>query len=73
VVDGAFEILLEGDRPAHDDLVVASAAAMTDCDSLMLGQFSMGLVPRKITPMEGRPVFTAPYTAVAKLKAELAG
>jgi Asp/Glu/hydantoin racemase len=73
VADGAFEILLEGDRPAHDDLVVASAASMTDCDSLMLGQFSMGLVPRKITPIEGRPVFTAPYTAVAKLKAELTG
>jgi hypothetical protein len=33
----------------------------------------MGLVPRKITPIEGRPVFTAPYTAVAKLKAELTG
>ena len=62
---------LEGDRDGHDDLVVAAAANMTDCDSLMLGQFSMGLVPRKITPMEGRPVFTAPYTAVAKIKSLL--
>lgn len=68
VADGAFEALLEGDRDRHDDLVVAAAANITDCDSLMLGQFSMGLVPRKITPVEGRPVFTAPGTAVAKLR-----
>lgn len=73
VAEGAFDVLLEGDRDAHDDIVVASAEGMTDCDSLMLGQFSMGLVPRKITPMAGRPVFTAPYTAVAKLRADLAG
>lgn len=73
VAEGAFDVLLEGGRDAHDDIVVASAATLTDCDSLMLGQFSMGLVPRKITPVAGRPVFTAPYTAVAKLKAELAG
>ncbi|MBO6782937.1 MAG: hypothetical protein JJ899_06655 [Alphaproteobacteria bacterium] len=72
VAEGAFETLLDGDRDGHDDIVVASAAQMTDCDSLMLGQFSMGLVPRKITPVPGRPVFTAPETAVAKLKSMLA-
>ncbi|MDE0779116.1 MAG: aspartate/glutamate racemase family protein [Alphaproteobacteria bacterium] len=71
VADGAFEILLEGDRSAHDDLVVQSAQSLTDCDSLMLGQFSMGLVQRKIAQIEGRPIFTAPHTAVAKLKTVL--
>ena len=68
VADGAFEALLEGDRDRHDDLVVAAAAKITDCDSLMLGQFSMGLVPQKIAPVDGRPVFTAPGTAVARLR-----
>jgi len=68
VADGAFEALLEGDRDRHDDLVVAAAAKITDCDSLMLGQFSMGLVPQKIAPVDGRPVFTAPVTAVARLR-----
>jgi Asp/Glu/hydantoin racemase len=72
VADGAFEKLLDGDRDGHDDLVVAAAAKMTDCDSLMLGQFSMGLVPRKIAPVAGRPVFTAPYTAVARMKQVIA-
>lgn len=68
VADGAFEALLEGDRDRHDDLVVEAAAKITDCNSLMLGQFSMGLVPQKITPVEGRPVFTAPGTAVVRLR-----
>ena len=68
VADRAFEALLEGDRDRHDDLVVKAAEQITDCDSLMLGQFSMGLVPQKILPVEGRPVFTAPGTAVARLR-----
>ena len=73
MADGAFEVLLEGDRDRHDELVVEAAARMTDCDSLMLGQFSMGLVPRKIAPVAGRPVFTAPGTAVTKLRAMFPG
>jgi hypothetical protein len=47
------------------------AAELTECDSLMLGQFSMGLTAEKIAPMPGRPVFTAPRGAVEKLKREL--
>ena len=73
VAEGAFETLVGGDRPGHDDIVVATAETIADCDSLLLGQFSMGLVPRKITPVAGRPVLTAPYTAVAKLRALLVG
>jgi Asp/Glu/hydantoin racemase len=72
VAEGAFQKVLDGDRDAHDAMVVAASETMTDCDSLMLGQFSMGLVPRKIAPVPGRPVFTAPHTAVARLQ-ELLG
>jgi len=32
----------------------------------------MGLVPGKIAPVKGRPVLTAPHTAVAKMRALLA-
>ena len=71
VADGAFQTLLDGDRDGHDDIVVAAAETITDCDSLLLGQFSMGLVPRKITPIASRPVLTAPFTAVAKMRALL--
>ncbi len=72
VAEGAFQTLLDGDRDGHDDIVVAAAETVTDCDSLLLGQFSMGLVPQKITPVAGRPVLTAPHTAVAKLRTLLA-
>ncbi len=71
VAEGAFETLVGGDRPGHDDIVVVAAETITDCDSLLLGQFSMGLVPQKIEPVEGRPVLTAPHTAVAKMRALL--
>jgi len=71
VAEGAFETLINGDRPGHDDIVVAAAQTITDCDSLLLGQFSMGLVPEKIIPVAGRPVLTAPHTAVAKMRALL--
>ncbi|MBO21069.1 MAG: hypothetical protein CMM26_01625, partial [Rhodospirillaceae bacterium] len=72
VAKGAFQTLLGGDRDAHDDIIVAAAETATDCDSLLLGQFSMGLVHRKITPVAGRPVLTAPHTAVAKMRVLLA-
>jgi len=68
VVDGAFQKKLDGDDDGHDDLVVAAAAGMTDCDALMLGQFSMGLVPAKIADVPGRPVLTAPHAAVRRMK-----
>jgi hypothetical protein len=71
VAEGAFQTLLDGDRDGHDAIVVAAAETITDCDSLLLGQFSMGLVPQKITPVAGRPVLTAPHTAVAKMRALL--
>lgn len=72
VVDGAFQKVLDGDRDGHDDLIVAAAAELTDCNALMLAQFSMGLVPQKIAPVAGRPVLTAPHCAVAKLRSLLA-
>ncbi len=71
VADGAFQKALAGDRDGHDALIVAAAAELTDCDALMLAQFSMGAVSQKITPVPGRPVFTAPQGAVTKLKSLL--
>jgi Asp/Glu/hydantoin racemase len=73
VAEGAFQAKLDGDDDAHDDLVVAAAATLTDIDCLMLGQFSMGLVPAKIAPVDGRPVLTAPHAAVRKMKSLFAG
>lgn len=71
VAEGAFQKKLDGDDDGHDALVVDAAASMTDCDCLMLGQFSMGLVPAKIADIPGRPVLTAPHAAVRKMKSLL--
>jgi len=68
IADGAFQKILAGDREGSDAMIVDAAAELTECDSLMLGQFSMGLTAEKITPMPSRPVLTAPRGAVEKLK-----
>ncbi len=68
VAEGGFQKMLDGDVAGHDALVVDAAAQMTGCDCLMLGQFSMGLVPAKIADVPDRPVLTAPHAAVRKMK-----
>jgi hypothetical protein len=67
-VAGAIDALLWGDREEHDELVSAAVAQMTDCDALMLGQFSMAPVIRRLPAVPGRRVLTSPGAAVSKLK-----
>ena len=73
IADGAFQKVLAGDRDGADAMVVDAAARLTECDSLMLAQFSMGSAAAKIADLPGRPVLTAPQGAVEKLKRLLAG
>ena len=68
VEDAARPIILAGDVETHDQMVAAAADKMTDCDCLMLGQFSMTSAVKQFTDMPGRPVLTAPHTSVRKLK-----
>ena len=72
IEDAARPVILAGDIERHDEMVAAAAAKMTGCDCLMLGQFTMAPSARKIADVPGRPVLTAPHTAVAKLKELLA-
>jgi len=68
IEDAARPVILAGDIERHDEMVAAAAAKMTDCDCLMLGQFSMETSAKKIADVPGRPVLTPPRTAVEKLK-----
>ena len=68
VLDEARPIILSGDVEAHDRMVTEAADRMTDCDCLMLGQFSMTGAMRLFTDMPDRPVLTSAHTAVRKLK-----
>ena len=71
IADGAFQKVVAGDRDSADAMIVDAASALTECDSLMLGQFSMGSAAAKIADLPSRPVLTAPRGAVEKLKALL--
>jgi Asp/Glu/hydantoin racemase len=68
IEDAARPVILAGDIERHDEMVAAAAAKMTDCECLMLGQFSMETAAQKIADVPGRPVLTPPRTAVEKLK-----
>ncbi|MBO6782936.1 MAG: arylsulfatase [Alphaproteobacteria bacterium] len=68
IEDAARPVILSGDIETHDRMVADAAAKMTDCDCLMLGQFSMGRAAKKIADVPGRPVLTAPEAGVRKLK-----
>ncbi|MDX1513201.1 MAG: aspartate/glutamate racemase family protein [Gammaproteobacteria bacterium] len=67
-IAGAIDALLWGDREEHDELVAAAVAQMADVDALMLGQFSMAPVVKRLPEVPGRPVLTSPGAAVSKLK-----
>jgi Asp/Glu/hydantoin racemase len=66
-VAGAIDALLWGDRAEHDELVATAAAALDQCDILMLAQFSMAPVADRIREQTGTRVLTSPGTAVEKL------
>ena len=68
VVPGALEALAAGKQDEHDARIVASAAAATACDVLLLCQFSMARAAKGIAPVPGRTVLTTPDPAVAKLR-----
>ena len=68
IEDAARPIILAGDVETHDRMVAAAADKMTDCDCLMLGQFSMTGAMRLFTDMPDRPVLTSAHTAVRKLQ-----
>lgn len=72
-VPEAMQALLAGDAERHDQLIVERAATMTDCDVLVLTQFSMARAADRIAPVQGRPIVTTPGSAVARLKAALTG
>ncbi len=48
IEDAARPVILAGDIERHDEMVAAAAAKMTDCDCLMLGQFSMETSAKKL-------------------------
>jgi Asp/Glu/hydantoin racemase len=72
-VPDAMAALDGGDGSTHDRLIAQAAAALTECDALVLGQFSMARARAAIPDLPGRKVVTSPESAVVRLKAVLQG
>lgn len=66
--EGALEALNAGNYALHDQLLLAIAPALADCDVIMLGQFSMCHVRAQIEKLLGKPVLSSPDSAVLYLK-----
>jgi Asp/Glu/Hydantoin racemase len=70
--EGAMEALAAGDSETHDRLIAEAAAKLTDCDVVMLAQFSMARAHSAVTEAVGSmPVLTSPDSAIRRLKAAL--
>jgi Asp/Glu/hydantoin racemase len=67
-VPAALAALRGGDDAGHDLQIAAAAEEFSDCDALLLCQFSMASAAERIPARRGRSVFTSPYSAVARLK-----
>lgn len=66
--EGALEALNAGDTSLHDQLILAKAKTLADCDVIMLGQFSMARAQTMVADVVGKTVLSSPDSAVMKLK-----
>ncbi len=73
LVEAAMTALRQGDRAGHDRLLAEAATELEDCDAVMLAQFSMAPAQTAVKEVLGVPVLTAPDSAVARLRAMVAG
>ena len=74
VAEGAFAIGNSGDAATHDRMIVEAAERIADqVDVICLAQVSMALARAAVQAKVKVPVLTSPATAVARLKAMLAG
>lgn len=69
LVEGAFEILMSGDKTRHDDMVSKAANAMkTQVDLIVLAQASMTRLVPRLQAETGLPVLSSPRLAVEYTK-----
>lgn len=59
--EGAFSVLMSGDRDRHDAMVLDGARALaTEVDAIVLAQASMARLAPAITRAVGKPVLSSP-------------
>ena len=68
----AMVALQRGEAQVHDHLICQASAEFSDCDVLMLAQFSMARAAVGLPQRSGQRLLTSPHSAVARLKREFA-
>lgn len=72
--EGAFDVLMDGDRPAHDAMVVSQAAELaTQVDVIVLAQASMQRLKDRLQEETGLPVLSSPRMGVELLAETVRG
>ena len=70
--DGAFSILMSGDRERHDQMVLEGALSLApDVDLIVLAQASMARLAAKLAEATGLEVLSSPRLAVQYVKDQL--
>ncbi|HEX8919558.1 MAG TPA: aspartate/glutamate racemase family protein [Chloroflexota bacterium] len=69
LAEGAFQVLMSGDKEKHDRMVLEGAKALApEVDILVLAQASMSRLAPMLSRETGLEVLTSPRSAVAYLK-----
>ena len=69
VVPDAIDRLRAGDADTHNRLVADYAPRLTGCDAILLAHFSISRAAVAVRAVVDTPVFTAPDTAVSRMRA----
>jgi Asp/Glu/hydantoin racemase len=68
VVDRAFDALASGDAATHDRLVAERARDITDCDAIVLAQFTLSRAVAAVQAVNHTPIYNSPGAAVARMR-----
>ncbi|QNE45904.1 Asp/Glu/hydantoin racemase [Glaciihabitans sp. INWT7] len=70
---GAFDVLMSGDRPQHDSMVIEQAVDLAkNVDTIVLAQASMGRLAETLREKTGLPVLSSPRMGVEYLAERVA-
>lgn len=68
VVDRAFDALAGGDAATHDRLVADRARDISNCDAIVLAQFTLSRAVPAVQAVNRTPIYNSPGAAVARMR-----
>jgi len=73
VVEDAFDALAGGDAATHDRLVAERARDITNCDAIVLAQFTLSRAVSAVQVVNATPIYNSPGAAVARMREMVRG